>query len=90
LFESSRRTEALHSRGPPINADQLGCFEASAERLPGAVFEGANTLGAGSLEKVQHRALIHELGLQGILTRCRGLVFGIGTTHLEAINSSVL
>ena len=32
----------------------------------GAVFEVSNTLGAGFLEKVYQRALLHELRLRGI------------------------
>jgi GxxExxY protein len=36
------------------------------ERVIGAVFEVANTLGAGFLEKVYERALLKELHLQGI------------------------
>jgi GxxExxY protein len=36
------------------------------ERVLGAVFEVANTLGAGFLEKVYERALLKELKLRGI------------------------
>jgi len=36
------------------------------ERVLGAVFEVAGTLGAGFLEKVYERALLRELGLRGI------------------------
>ena len=36
------------------------------EQIIGAVFEVSNTLGAGFLEKVYERALLHELKLQGI------------------------
>ena len=36
------------------------------ERILAAVFEVSNTLGAGFLEKVYERALLHELKLQGI------------------------
>src|SRR5258705_4348204 len=45
-----------------MNADKL------TERILGAVFEVSNTLGAGFLEKVYERALLHELRLQGIRT----------------------
>ena len=41
-------------------------FSSLTERVIGAVFEVANTLGAGFLEKVYERALLFELGLQGI------------------------
>ena len=36
------------------------------ERVLGAVFEVSNTLGAGFLEKVYERALLHELRLRGM------------------------
>ena len=39
---------------------------ALSERVIGAVFEVANTLGAGFLEKVYERALVQELRLRGI------------------------
>jgi len=40
--------------------------EALSERVIGAIFEVANTLGAGFLEKVYERALVKELRLRGI------------------------
>ena len=40
--------------------------EEVTERVLGAVFEVANTLGAGFLEKVYERALLRELRLRGI------------------------
>lgn len=49
--------------GPPINADGEDDL---TERVLGAVFEVSNTLGAGFLEKVYQRALVHELRLRGI------------------------
>jgi GxxExxY protein len=36
------------------------------EKVLGAIFEVSNTLGAGFLEKVYHRALLRELRIQGI------------------------
>ena len=39
---------------------------ALTERVLGGVFEVSNTLGAGFLEKVYQRALLHELRLRGI------------------------
>ena len=39
-----------------MNPDERG-FDALTERVPGAVFEVSNTLGAGFLEKVYQRAL---------------------------------
>jgi len=39
---------------------------ALSEKVIGAVFEVANTLGAGFLEKVYERALVQELRLRGI------------------------
>ena len=49
-----------------MNTDQHGYFKVLTERVLGAVFEVSNTLGAGFLEKVYQRALLHELYLQGI------------------------
>jgi GxxExxY protein len=37
-----------------------------SERILGAVFEVANTLGAGFLERVYERALLHELKIRGL------------------------
>ena len=39
------------------------------ERVVGAVYEVANVLGAGFLEKVYERALTRELGLRGLKVR---------------------
>src|SRR6476469_1082200 len=41
-------------------------FKELTERVLGAVFEVANTLGAGFLEKVYERALLRELRLRGV------------------------
>ena len=54
-----------HNR-PLMNTDGRGYFDDWTERVRGAVFEGSNTLGAGCLEKVYQRALLHELRLRGI------------------------
>jgi len=40
--------------------------EALSEKAIGAIFEVANTLGAGFLEKVYERALVKELRLRGM------------------------
>jgi GxxExxY protein len=48
-----------------MNADE-DQLDSLTERVLGAVFEVANTLGAGFLEKVYQRALHKELGLRGI------------------------
>ena len=47
-----------------MNADENN--DSLTERVPGAVFEVSNTLGAGFLEKVYERALLRELSLCGI------------------------
>jgi hypothetical protein len=44
-----------------MNTDEHGYFDALTERVLGAVFEVSNTLGAGFLEKVYQRALLHDL-----------------------------
>jgi|SRR5216684_9386767 len=49
-----------------MNADERRLLDALTERVLGAVFEVANTLGAGFLEKVYERALLRELKLRGI------------------------
>ena len=49
-----------------MNTDERGCFDALTERVLSAVFEVSNGLGAGFLEKVYQRALLHELQLRGI------------------------
>lgn len=46
-----------------MDADQTNVL---TERVIGAVFEVANTLGAGFLEKVYERALLKELRLRGL------------------------
>ena len=48
-----------------MNADERKCNDLT-ERVLGAVFEVANILGAGFLEKVYERALLRELQLRGI------------------------
>jgi GxxExxY protein len=49
-----------------MNADERRLLDSLTERVLGAVFEVANTLGAGFLEKVYERALLKELKLRGI------------------------
>ena len=49
-----------------MNTDEHGYFDSLTERVLGAVFEVANTLGAGFLEKVYERALLGELTLRGV------------------------
>jgi len=61
-----RWRKALHYDGPLMNTDARGSFDALTEQVLGAVFEVSNTLGAGFLEKVYQRALLHELRLRGI------------------------
>ena len=49
-----------------MNTDEHGYFDSLTERVLGAVFEVANTLGAGFLEKVYERALLRELAVHGV------------------------
>jgi GxxExxY protein len=49
-----------------MKTDERGFFDALTEQVLGAVFEVSNTLGAGFLEKVYHRALLRELRIRGI------------------------
>ncbi len=46
-----------------MNAD---IFDSLTERVLGGIFEVANTLGTGFLEKVYERALLKELSILGI------------------------
>jgi GxxExxY protein len=49
-----------------MNTDERGFNDPLTERVLGAVFEVANTLGVGFLEKVYERALLREFALRGI------------------------
>ena len=49
-----------------MKTDEPEYLNALTQQVLGAVFEVSNTLGAGFLEKVYQRALIHELRLRGI------------------------
>ena len=48
------------------NADERRSFDSLTERVLRAIFEVANTLGAGFIEKVYERALLEELRVCGI------------------------
>src|ERR1700733_8649117 len=52
-----------------MNADERGYFDALTQHVLGAIFEVSNTLGAGFLEKVYQRALLHEFRLRDIRAR---------------------
>ena len=49
-----------------MNADERRYLNDLSERVIGCAFEVSNILGAGFLEKVYRRALMHELKLQDI------------------------
>ena len=49
-----------------MNADERRSFDQLTELVIGSIFEVANTLGAGFLEKVYQRALLVELRLRGL------------------------
>jgi GxxExxY protein len=49
-----------------MNTDERRWFDDLTERTLAAVFEVSNTLGAGFMEKVYQRALVHELRLRGM------------------------
>jgi len=46
-----------------MNADERRFFDSLTESVLGAIFEVANTLGAGFLEKVYERALLRTPGV---------------------------
>lgn len=49
-----------------MSTEQIRQFDDLTERVVGAMFEVSNSLGAGFLEKVYQRALLHELRLRRI------------------------
>ena len=49
-----------------MNTNERESLDALFEQVVGAVYEVANTLGAGFLEKVYERALVRELMLRGL------------------------
>lgn len=49
-----------------MTTDELKSLDTLTEQVLGAIFEVSNTLGAGFLEKVYQRALLHELRSRGI------------------------
>ena len=49
-----------------MNADERRYFDSLTERVLGGIFEVANTLGAGFLERVYERALLKVLSTLGI------------------------
>ena len=49
-----------------MDANEREWMNRLIEKVVGAVYEVANTLGAGFLEKVYERALVAELRLRGI------------------------
>jgi GxxExxY protein len=65
LFEIFRLPGAQGYR-TLMNADERRFFDSLTERVLGAIFEVANTLGAGFLEKVYERALLKERSILGI------------------------
>ena len=56
-----------------MDANEREWMNRLVEKVVGAVYEVANTLGAGFLEKVYERALVAELRSRGIRAngRCR-------------------
>ncbi len=65
--------------GPRMNANtrEWEILDGLVERVVGAVYEVANVLGAGFLEKVYERALIRELILRGLKVRSQ-VAFPVG------------
>lgn len=49
-----------------MDTDTHGFFDSLTEQVLGAVFEVANTLGSGFLEKVYERALLKELSFRRV------------------------
>jgi GxxExxY protein len=59
------------------NTREWEILDGLVERVVGAVYEVANVLGAGFLEKVYERALMRELGLRGLNVRSQ-VAFPVG------------
>ena len=51
-----------------MDVNERECMNQLIERIIGAIYEVANYLGVGFLEKVYERALVRELRLRGIRT----------------------
>lgn len=56
---------------PRLAEEQRAALYALCEQVIGAVYEVANTLGTGFLEKLYERALLNELELRGINAECQ-------------------
>jgi GxxExxY protein len=54
-----------------MNADEREYLDSLSERVIGAAFDVANTLGAGFLEKVYERAMLIELSARGISAKAQ-------------------
>jgi hypothetical protein len=63
-----------------MNTDKRGYFDALAERVLGVVFEVSHTPGAGFLEKVYQRALLHKLLVEEVLV-IESNVSSVSTTN---------
>src|SRR5438477_310266 len=49
-----------------MDVNERAYLDELVKKVVGAIYEVANTLGPGFLEKVYERALVHELGLRGL------------------------
>jgi len=71
-------------------------MEELTERVLGAVFEVANELGCGFLEKVYERALVRELGARGIRAAAQAPMeveykgYGVGAYPADVLVEDVL
>ena len=64
-------------RNRAANEREWEVLDGLVERVVGAIYEVANVLGAGFLEKVYERALMRELGLRGLKVRSQ-VAFPVG------------
>ncbi len=76
-------TKKNNRLGPRMNANtrEWEMLDELVERVVGAVYEVANVLGAGFLEKVYERALVRELGLRGLRVKSQA-AFPVGYSGL--------
>ena len=76
--------------------DRMNKLESLTENVLGAVFEVANELGCGFLEKVYERALVRELGSRGIRGTAQAPMevkykgYGVGEYFADVLVEDVL
>lgn len=79
-----------------MNADEREYPDDLTRRVLGAILDVSNTLGAGFLEKVYQRALLHELQMRGIAASAEASIpvtykgHGVGEYFADILVEEVL